>query len=313
MENDLGDLVLTRRIAMGGMAEIYLAEAKDPKLFGGASQLIVKRLMPRFRAEPSFVKLFTGEAKLCVKLAHPNIVRTYRAFKKELDWYMVQEYVDGGSLAQLSGRLAQASLRLPPKAIVTVMVGLLKALGYVHKARLGATHVQLVHRDVNPGNLLVSMKGEVKLTDFGVAEGESLGAERVQGALRGTPAYMSPEQVRGQTIDPRSDLFSAGIVLWELLTGRELFADETEFETLRRVAEHVPAPPSVYAQTPVSLDALVAKALSKAPEDRFESSVEFGRALIKVSKEAGWEGGDQAALAAAVQHTSLLSGTPPKG
>ncbi len=312
IESDLGDLALEERIAIGGMAEVFLARVLEPSAFDGAERVVVKRLMPRFRAEARFVELFMDEARLCVKLRHPHIVRTYRAFKKDLDFYMVQEWVDGGSLSLVLSRLRGANLRLPPAAAVAVMVGLLKALGYVHKARLGDKHVRLVHRDVNPGNLLLSRTGAVKLTDFGVAEGEGIGAKKVEGALRGTPAYMAPEQVRGRRVDPRTDLFSAGIVLWEMLTGRDLFAVETEFETLRRVTEHEAAPPSVYAKIPESLDRVVLRALAKDPEARFQSTTEFGRALVGAAKEAGWGSGDRNLLAAAVAHALRLRPTLPE-
>ncbi len=312
LETDLGDIQLENRLAMGGMAEIFLGTVHDPAEFGGASTVVVKRLMARFRAENEFVKLFTTEAKLCVKLKHPNIVRTYRAFKRELDWYMVQEWVDGGSLGLVSSRLSGAGLRLPPAATLHVMVGLLKALGYVHKARLGDQHVALVHRDVNPGNLLVSLEGAVKLTDFGVAEGEGVGSPRVEGVLRGTPPYMAPEQVRGERVDPRTDLFSAGIVFWELLTGRDLFGAESEFETLRRVTEHEAAPPSVYAELPQGFDAVAAKALQKNPDDRFQTATEFGRALVGAAKAAMLGSGDPALLASAVKHALEIRPTLPE-
>lgn len=303
METDLGDYVLEDRLAIGGMAEIFVASVRDPAAHDGAQRVVVKRLMPRFRSEGEFVRLFTDEAKLCVRLRHPHVVRTYKAFKRDLDWYMVQELVDGASLATVMARLSRKRLRMPPKATVVVLVGLLKALDYVHRARLGEKHVRLVHRDVNPGNLLLGRDGMVKLTDFGVAEGEGIGAKRVEGALRGTPAYMAPEQVHGGNVDPRTDLFSAGVVLWELLTGRDLFLAESEFETLRRVMEHPPAPPSVYAtDLPPDLDALCARALEKAPDDRFASAAELGRALVSVSKAAGWGTGDPALLATAVGH-----------
>ena len=303
IETDLGDYTLLERIAVGGMAEVYLAAAHDPSAHGGADKVAVKRLLPSGRADQAFVDLFLDEAKLSVKLRHPNIVRTFKAFKKGLDYYMIQEFVDGGSLESVLQRLKRRHLRLPPQAAVAVMVGLLKALDYVHRARLGAQHVALVHRDVNPGNILIGRDGTVKLTDFGVAEGEGLGAKRVRGALRGPPPYMAPEQVRGQNVDRRTDLFSAGIVFWEMLTGRDLFRAEAEYETLRKVVEHDAAPPSVYApKLPEAFDMISAKALAKSPEDRFPSAAHFGRDLILASKAFGWGKGDPVLLGQAVTH-----------
>lgn len=303
METELGEYRLVDRIALGGMAEVFLGEAARPEAHGGAERVVVKRLLARHRADPDFVRLFMDEAKLSVKLRHAHIVRTYKAFKKGLDYFMIQELVDGASLGAVTARLRKKRLRLPPQAAVAVGVGLLKALDYVHRARLGEQHVRLVHRDVNPGNLLVGRDGRVKLTDFGVAEGEGVGAARVSGALRGTPAYMAPEQVHGGHVDPRSDLFSTGIVLWELFAGRDLFPGESEFETLRRVVEHQPAPPSVYApDLPEAFDALCARALAKDPEARFPSAAHFGRALLEAAKAQGWGQGDSPLLGKAVVH-----------
>jgi eukaryotic-like serine/threonine-protein kinase len=302
LDTDLRDYRLVDRIAIGGMAEVFLAEAADPAAHDGQARVILKRLLPKFRAEKAFVSLFMDEAKLCVKLRHPHIVRTFKAFKKGLDYYMVQELVEGASLATVMLRLRKRKLRCPPAAALALAIGLLKALDYVHRARLGEQHVRLVHRDVNPGNILVAGDGMVKLTDFGVAEGEGVGAERVEGALRGTPPYMSPEQVRGAAVTPTTDLFSAAIVLWEVLTGRDLFLGETQYETLRRVVEHEAAPPSVYADVPETLDAVLAQALAKKPEARYASATEFGRALMAVGRENDWGSGDKALLGTVVGH-----------
>lgn len=303
METDLGEYQLLDRIAAGGMAMVFLASTQNPAAHGDADRVVIKRLLPQFRGEPEFVKLFMDEAKLCVKLRHKHVVRTYRAFKRNLDFYMVQEYIDGGSLMQIQKRLRRRELRMPIPATIAVMVGLLKAIDYVHRARQGDQHVRLVHRDVNPGNIILGRNGVVKLTDFGVAEGEGVGANKSEGALRGTPAYMAPEQVRGKMVDPRTDLFSVGIVMWELLTGRELFAADSEFETLRRVNEHQAAPPSIYAaKVPSAIDDIVVKALMKDPDQRWQSASKFGKALLKASKAEGWGNGDVTSLATAVTH-----------
>jgi len=303
IETDLGDYELLDRLAIGGMAEVFVARAADPAAHAGAEKVVVKRLLPRNRADAGFIKLFLDEAKLCVKLRHPHIVRTFKAFKKNADYYMVQELVDGGSLSAVSARLKRKQLRFPPSAAIAVVVSLLKALDYVHRARLGEQHVRLVHRDVNPGNLILGRGGEVKLTDFGVAEGEGIGAKRIEGALRGTPPYMSPEQVRGELVDPRTDVFASGVVLWELLTGRDLFQGESEFETLRRVVEHVPAPPSVYASDlPPALDEICRRALEKDPATRYQSAGELGKALLAAARDAGWGSGDTTLLGTAVTH-----------
>ncbi len=303
LETDLKDYRLVDRLAIGGMAEVFLAETVSPESPEGGENVVIKRLLPRFRADKDYVKLFMDEAKLCVKLRHPNIVRTFKAFKKGLDYYMVQELVDGGSLARVMGRLRRKKLRCPPTATIALVMSLLKALDYVHRARLGEQHVRLVHRDVHPGNILVGFDGTVKLTDFGVAEGEGVGAPRVEGALRGTAPYMSPEQVRGEIVGPTTDVFATAVVLWELLTGRDLFTGESEFDTLRKVVEHEPAPPSVYASDlPEALDEVVLSALAKAPQERCQSAQDFGRALLSVTRNLEWGSGDRVMMGKVVGH-----------
>ena len=294
LETDLKDYRIVDRLAIGGMAEIFLADVVSADKETEPKKVVVKRLLPRYRSEDDYVRLFMDEAKLCVKLRHPNIVRTFKAFKKGIDYYMVQELVEGASLDVLMRRLRKKQLRFPPSAAVSITKSLLQALDYVHRARLGEKHVRLVHRDVHPGNLLVGFDGSVKLTDFGVAEGEGVGARRVAGALRGTAPYMSPEQVRGRAVGPTTDLFATAIVLWELFTGRDLFLGESELDTLRKVVEHQAAPPSVYASDlPEVFDEMLLRALNKHPEERYQSAQEFGRALLSAAKTLKWSPEDR--------------------
>lgn len=303
LETDLKDYRLIDRLAVGGMAEVFLGETTEDHDQGEGNRVVIKRLLPSFRADKDYIKLFMDEAKLCVKLRHPNIVRTFKAFKKGRDYYMVQELVEGGSLDNVMYGLRKKKLRFPPTAAIAVAKSLLQALDYVHRAKLGTQHVRLVHRDVHPGNILVGLDGTVKLTDFGVAEGEGVGAPRVEGALRGTAPYMSPEQVRGENVSPSTDVFAAGVVLWELFTGRDLFAAESEYDTLRKVVEHEAAPPSVYKNDlPEEIDRVVLKALVKTPEERFQTAQELGRSLLKVSKGLDWGAGDRGMLGKVVAH-----------
>ncbi len=290
---EVGEYRLLDKIAVGGMAEIFRAEP-----VAGGERLVLKRLLPQHRSDPRFVERFVGEAKLCVKLRHPNVVRTQKLFKKGLDYFMVQELVDGASLRAVLDRRRAAGAPLPLGATLQALSGLLSALDYLHRARLGDEKVQIVHRDVGPANLLLSRAGEVKLTDFGVTEASLHPESKAEhGALVGTPAYMSPEQVRGRPLDARSDLFSAGSVLYECLAGRPPFEAEVEFELLQQVTEA--APPPLPPSPPAPLRAVVAKAMAAAPEARFQTAAELRKSLLAAGQAAG-AAPDPAALAAAV-------------
>ncbi|MHB1845079.1 MAG: serine/threonine-protein kinase [Deltaproteobacteria bacterium] len=278
---EVGEYRMLSRIAVGGMAEIFRAEP-----LAGGEPVVLKRLLPQYRADPKFVERFVGEAKLCVKLRHPNVVRTHKLFKKGLDYFMVQELVDGATLGQLLEDRRARGAALPLAATLHALAGLLSALDYLHRAKLGDAKVQIVHRDVGPANLLLSKSGEVKLTDFGVTEAslhpESKGES---GALVGTPAYMSPEQVLGRPLDARSDLFSAGSVLYECLGGRCPFAAEVEYELLRQVKEA--APPPLPETVPGPLRAVAARAMAATPDGRFQTASELRRALLAAGQDAG--------------------------
>src|SRR4051812_20878281 len=200
------------------MAEVFQARSlpTTQRSPGEPDDVVLKRLLPSYRNDGAFVKQFVDEAKLTVRLRHPHIVRTFRCFKAGMDYLMVQELVAGRTLQYMQEALAKANAVMPPPAATYLVHCVLKALDYIHRAKGGEGAGNIVHRDVNPANILLSVAGEVKLTDFGVAEVEGM-MKGESGALRGTLPYMSPEQVLGHPVDARSDLFSVGIIYWELL------------------------------------------------------------------------------------------------
>jgi eukaryotic-like serine/threonine-protein kinase len=280
---DVGEYQLLGHVATGGMADVFWGEPT-----GGGDRVVLKRLLPQHREDRPFVDRFVGEAKLSVKLRHPNIVRTMKLFKRGPDYFIVQELVDGPSLAGLLAARRTLGIPLPLSAVFHLMSGLLSALDYVHRARLGDTAVTIVHRDVSPANLLVDREGNVKLTDFGVAEASlhpELRAER--GSLAGTPAYMAPEQVVGRGVDTRSDIFAAGSVLYECLANHPAFEAPVEYEMLRQVKEAEFPPLALEDPEGEWLAALVYKAMSKEPERRFATAGEMRRALLAVAEKMG--------------------------
>lgn len=278
------------RLAVGGMAEVYQARAKPDgqRSPGEPDEVVIKRLLPSFRNDNGYVKQFVDEAKLTVRLRHPNIVRTYRCFKAGQDYLMVQELVSGRTLAYMQELLQRSGTPMPPAAANYIVFCLLKALDYVHRGKINDDGSGVVHRDVNPSNLLLSVGGHVKLTDFGVAEAEGM-TRGEAGALRGTIAYMSPEQVLGQPVDARSDLYAAGIVLWELLTNRRLFEGDNDLDLMHHVRDAcVPLITLHQSELPHFAAQVVRRALLADRTRRFQSAAEFQRALQSLAQRMGW-------------------------
>lgn len=289
-ESELGGYQIVGRIAVGGMAEVYQARPmpNTQRSPGEPDDVVLKRLLPAYRNDGAFVKQFVDEAKLTVRLRHGHIVRTFRCFKAGQDYLMVQELVAGRTLAYMQELLAKSGSAMPQPSAVYVVYCLLKALDYVHRAKVGDAGATIVHRDVNPANILLSVQGEVKLTDFGVAEVEGM-MRGEAGALRGTLAYMSPEQVMGLAVDHRSDLYSAGVILWELLANRRLFTGEGEAEVMHKVRDaRVPNLSSLVPDLPEYAAQIVRKAVFADRNKRFQTATEFLRTLEILAKRNDW-------------------------
>jgi serine/threonine protein kinase len=234
------------------------------------------------------VKAFVDEAKLTVRLRHSHIVRTYRCFKAGIDYLMVQELVAGRTLSFMQEAFAKAGAAMPMSASAYITSCLLKALDYIHRAKVGDNGAPIVHRDVNPANLLLSVAGDVKLTDFGVAEVEGV-MRGTDGVLRGTISYMAPEAVLGQPVDHRADLFAAGIIFWEMLTNQRLFAGATELEMMQKVRDvRVQSVQRFNPEVPDHVAAVVRKSLFADRTLRFQSAAEFLKALEVAARRAGW-------------------------
>jgi serine/threonine protein kinase len=294
-ETELGGYQIIGRLAVGGMAEIYQAKAGPSvqRSAGEPDDIVLKRLLPTYRNDGGYVKQFVDEAKLTVRLRHPNIVRTFRCFKAGSDYLMVQELVSGRTLAYMQELLMRSGTPMPPPAATYIIYCVLKALEYVHRAKLGEGGAAIVHRDVNPANVLLSIGGDVKLTDFGVADVEGL-MRGDTGALRGTLSYMSPEQVLGQPVDQRSDLYSVGIMLWELYANRRLFPGETEMEIMHKVRDGKAPLLEATASLPFGAGRIVRRALFADRSLRFQSAVELARALEVLARRNGWPLGVEA-------------------
>jgi len=271
-----GEYELVRPLGQGGMAEVFIARTSRAE--GFEKVVVVKRMLTDLTKNQRFVDMFLSEARLAVQLRHGNIVQILALELHEGQPFIVMEYVHGKDLRQILKKAKQENNLLPIGFGIHCLAEMLAGLGHAHTASgSDGKPLNLVHRDVTPANIFLSYDGDVKLGDFGVA---LQAAELHSAELRGKLTYLAPEALENQPLDHRSDLFSAGIVLWETLALRSLFKGRNDGEILHQVKHRVPEPPSVHnAKVPRELDAITAKALSKQPAERFQSAHEFEDAL----------------------------------
>jgi serine/threonine-protein kinase len=280
-----GRYLLFDFIGKGGMAEIYLARQKTE--LGAARRCVVKQILPEFTKHPTFSDMLVHEAKLAARLNHANVVQVFDLGRADDRLFIAMEYVEGFDLNDLLRRCARGKVPLPLELAVHVAREALKGLDYAHR-RTGddGRALGIVHRDVSPSNLLVSFDGEVKLCDFGIARANdaitaNAAAVDLDEALKGKAGYMSPEHARGDAVDARSDVFAAGIVLWELTAGRRMYKTGEGRATLLEQARRAEVPdlPSTGLPSEDSLRAILAKALARDRDARYASAAEMRRDL----------------------------------
>ena len=275
----IGRYVVVRKLAEGGMAEIFLAAAQGPE--GFEKEVVIKRIRPGFANDPSFVQMFVEEAKVVSRLSHANIVQIIDFARHEQTYYLAMEYVRGRSLSEAHKRARELSVPLPPVLVAHLGQEVARGLAYAHRLSDGGHPLELVHRDVTPHNILLSYDGAVKLTDFGIAKASNRATS--SGMLKGKFAYMSPEQARGERVDPRTDVFALGVTLWELLTSGRLFDAESDVGELRAVQEREVLAPSVLnPEVDEELDRVILRALDRDVSRRYQSAQELERALAHV-------------------------------
>jgi serine/threonine-protein kinase len=274
-ETKFGKYFLVRRIASGGMAEIYLARQEG--MAGFAREVVIKRIHAHLGNDPEFVNMFLDEARLVARLSHPNIVSVHEFGQEEGAHYLAMEFVDGYPVSAAIKR----SRGIEPTHALRIASEMAAGLNYAHSltdesgGRLG-----IVHRDISPQNVLLSFDGSVKLIDFGIAKAENQSHKTRAGSLKGKYSYMSPEQARGRDVDQRTDIHAAGIVLWEMLTGRSLFYRESMFDTMEAVMSLRPR--SVRLRRPElhpNIDAIIDKALAKDPDKRYQTASDLQMAI----------------------------------
>jgi serine/threonine protein kinase len=281
----LGKYELVRQIAIGGMAELYLARTVG--IEGFEKLVVVKRILPQFASNSSFVAMFVNEARLAATLQHPNVAQVYDIGVDDGEFFFAMEYVHGENLDHLAAQAQQRNAGVPLDATLTLIAGLCSGLHYAHE-RIGpdGTPIGIVHRDVSPSNVLVSYDGTVKLVDFGIARATSR-TTSAHGGLKGKIVYMSPEQCRADTVlDRRSDLYSIGTLLYQLTTGRTPFTGETDYAVLNQIVNVDAPPPRSFLPTyPEALERIVLRALARDPAQRFASALELQGALEDFAHE----------------------------
>jgi serine/threonine-protein kinase len=280
---------LVAELATGGMATVYLGRISGA---GGFQRFVgIKRLHPHLAREPEFIQMFLDEARLAARIHHPHVVPILEIGTSEQGYYIVMEYVEGDTLANLIARTVQAGRRMPVDVATRIMVDVLGGLHAAHElADDDGRPLGIVHRDVSPQNILIGIDGSARLTDFGVARATSKLSTTRTGQLKGKLAYMAPEQAHGaKDIDRRADVFAAGVVLWEALEGRRLFrGDGGEADTLNRVLnEPIPPLKGPEPDVPHELESVLDVALARERVARYETAAAFADALERVGRESG--------------------------
>ncbi|MCP4662451.1 MAG: protein kinase [bacterium] len=277
-----GDYSLLERIAVGGMAEVWKARRRGVE--GFQKTVAIKKILSHLTGNPDFITMFIDEAKLAAQLNHNNIIQIYDLGKVGSDFFIAMEYVDGRDLRSILATGRRLGRRLPIGLALMIAGYLARALDYAHRKRdFDNRALGLVHRDVSPQNVLISHEGEIKLCDFGIVKAVVKASTTQMGALKGKLQYMSPEQAWGKSVDARSDIFSLGSVVFELLTGTKLFSGDSEIGVLDAVREcRVRSPGEIVSAISPEVDRIVRKALTATPEARYQTAGELEQDLNTV-------------------------------
>lgn len=298
----LGSYQLGERLGVGGMAEVFAAHSPRH------GRVAIKRILPALAEDAGFADMFWDEARITGRLDHPNIVKVLDYGRVDEQLYMALEYVQGPTLARVLRKAARERQQFDLPVLVGMMVELLDALHYVHTTKdERGMPMDIVHRDVSPGNVMMSLHGRVKLGDFGIVRSQAVMRRTQPGELKGKIGYMSPEQAMGEQVTHLSDLFSVGIIMAEFLTLRPLFLGKNEMQTLSRTVSVDLSTWHRYNQhVPLPLRAVVEGALHKDPAARFQSAAAMRSALLEVARNAGW-GLDPQAVVRELRALELLA------
>jgi serine/threonine-protein kinase len=283
----LGRYRVVDEIGIGGMASVHLARVDGP---GGFQKWVaIKRIHSHLVEDASFVNMFFDEARVAARISHPNVATVFDLGKDAGSYWIAMEYLHGEPLRETMRRTEQPGKPMPPEIACRIIADAAEGLHAAHELfGPSGEKLNLVHRDVTPHNLFVTYEGVTKVVDFGIAKFSSRMASTRAGMLKGKIAYMSPEQVVGEPIDRRTDIFALGVVLWELTTGQRLFRMDSDLDTMAKVQEcNPPRPSTIVRGYPIDLEKIVMKALAKNKNERYRTARELSRALQSLLMRRG--------------------------
>lgn len=278
----LGKYRLIAELGQGGMADVYLAMIAGPTGSGFTKLAVIKRLRPNLVEDPEFVAMLVDEARISARLNHPNVVQTLEVGVEREEYYLAMEFLDGQPLHRIQRRASRTNAELPRDLACLVVADVLSGLHHAHElADYDGSPLGVVHRDVNPQNVFVTYEGSIKVVDFGIAKAAGRVAETRQGIVKGKVRYMSPEQALGTAIDRRSDVFAAGLLLWEAVTGKRFWGELNDLDIIHALVtgDFDPSPRSVDPSVPEALDAMCCRALASRPDHRYATAGELRDAL----------------------------------
>jgi len=290
LPTQLGRYRIVRRLGTGGMAEVFLAKSTGAE--GIEKVLVVKRVLPTFARSAKFISMFIDEAKVAMRLNHPNIVQVYAFEQVQREFLLAMEFVDGLDLGRLVAAARRQGKRVPYGLAAFLVMEMAKGLDYAHKRRdASGEAMEIVHRDVSPQNVLLTYDGVVKVADFGIAKAKLVSEET--GVIKGKFAYMSPEQARGQHVDHRSDVYSLGVLLAEVLMNRAMYPGEHGLDVLEKVRDaKLTLPRAVDPEVPRELERIVKRATAPDPEERYQTARALAGALTRYlhNLDEVWDG-----------------------
>jgi len=279
-KDELGNYDLLGLIARGGMAEIYKAKKKGVK--GFEKIIAIKKILPGFGEDDKYIEMLVDEAKIAAELSHPNIVQIYDLGRKDDYYFIAMEYILGKDLRLILTRLLEQDILFPEEISIYLIIKVLEALSYAHSVKdVHGKHLKIVHRDISPPNIIISYNGDIKLTDFGIAKASNRIHQTISGSLKGKILYMSPEQARGdKDIDLRSDLYSVGVILFELITGKKLFLDSSEMAILKKVQDaDIVNLTKIKKDIDPELENIILKSLEKDKNMRYQNASDMVKDL----------------------------------
>ncbi|MBQ1265575.1 MAG: serine/threonine protein kinase [Proteobacteria bacterium] len=287
-----GKFLLYGQVAVGGMAEIYKGRYADPS--APQADIAIKRILPSYTEDESFVTMFKDEGNIALRLQHPNIVRVYEVGEVNNDWYIAMEFIHGTDLRVLSDQCEKNNKRFTTTQVARIICETAKALDYAHACKdENGNNLNIVHRDCTPHNIMVTMDGQVKLMDFGIAKAASRATKTRVGTVKGKSSYMSPEQAKGQNLDGRSDMFTLGTVGWEMLTGHRLFKASSDRDAILKILKTPTVHPSdLDANVPRELGDIIMLTLQKDRDMRYATCGQLANALEQYISQHG-DGSDQ--------------------